>query len=153
MTRRRVPVAENLFAETAQGPRLLGSRCATCGTAYFPRTGFCHNPDCTDRSVEDATFGPRGTLWSCAVQHYPPPPPTRYDEPYVPYALGLIDLPEGIRVLGRISTDDPESVELGSEVELVIERLYGDPDGNDVVGWKFRPVGGSRAGVRSGGSR
>ena len=29
---------DGLFAETAQGPRLLGSRCETCETAYFPRT-------------------------------------------------------------------------------------------------------------------
>jgi uncharacterized OB-fold protein len=142
-TPNRIPVAADLFAETTDGPRLLGSKCASCGTPYFPRTPFCHNPECTERKVEDSLFGPRGTLWSCAIQNYPPPPPTKYDEPYTPYALGMIDLPEGLRVLGRIATDEPESLTPGIEVELVVEKTHTDPDGNDVVTWKFKPIPGA----------
>ena len=135
-----VPAAENLFAETAEGPRLLGSKCSSCATPYFPRSPVCHNPDCTDSKVEDATFGPRGKLWSCAIQNYPPPPPARYNEPYSPYAIGLVDLPEGLRVLGRISTDHPEALQLGTDVELVLEELYRDENGTEVITWKFKPV-------------
>ena len=95
--------------------------------------------------MEDATFGPRGKLWSYSVQYYPPPPPAKYDEPYAPYALGLVDLPEGLRVLARISTDNPEGTEVGADVELVLEKLYSDQDGNEVITWKFRPIGPSPA--------
>ena len=112
-TTKSVPVAEGLFTETADGPRLLGSKCASCGTPYFPRSAVCHNPECGESKMEDASFGPRGTLWSCAIQNYPPPAPARYEEPYTPYALGMVDMPEGLRVLGRISTDDPEGVQVG----------------------------------------
>lgn len=140
-TTKRVPVAEGLFAETAGDARLLGSRCAGCGTAYFPRSPVCHNPDCRDKRIEDAAFGPTGTLWSYSVQAYPPPPPAKYDEPYVPYALGLVDMPEGLRVLGRISTGDVTVLKAGLDVELVIERLYSGPDGNEVTTWMFRPLG------------
>lgn len=134
----RIPVAEGLFAETADGPRLLGSKCATCDTPYFPKTSVCRNPGCSETKMEDTTFGPQGTLWSYSIQYYPPPPPARYDEPYIPYALGLIDLPEGLRVLARISTDDPEGLKVGVEVELVLERLCGDGDGNEVITWMFK---------------
>jgi hypothetical protein len=134
------PVAEGLFAETAEGPRLLGSTCATCGTPYFPKSPVCRNPTCAGARMEDAAFGPKGTLWSYTIQYYPPPPPAKYDEPYVPYALGLIDLPEGLRVLARISTDTPEEVVVGADVELVIEKLYTAADGSDVLTWKFRQV-------------
>ena len=140
MTAKRVPVAEGLFTETAEGPRLLGSRCVACGVPYFPKSPVCHNPDCRESQVEDAAFGPRGKLWSCAIQDYPPPSPARYDEPYVPYALGVVDLAEGLRVLGRISTDDPARLEVGMEMELVLEPLCHDPDGNEVITWKFKPV-------------
>jgi uncharacterized OB-fold protein len=140
MTTTRVPAAEGLFTETAEGPRLLGSRCASCGTPYFPRSSLCHNPDCSDPRVEEAHFGPRGTLWSCAIQNYPPPPPARYREPYAPYAVGLVDLPEGLRVLGRISTDDPESLRVGADVELILEALYTDESGSEVMTWTFRPI-------------
>jgi len=139
-TTKRVPVAEGLFIETAEGPRLLGSRCAGCGTPYFPRSAVCHHPECRESKIEEASFGPRGTLWSCAIQNYPPPAPARYDEPYAPYAVGMVDMPEGLRVLARISTDDPKGIEAGAEVELVLERLYLDESGNEVITWKFRPI-------------
>ena len=134
------PVVEGMFAETGAGPRLLGSRCASCGAAYFPRGEVCHNPECRESKMEEARFGPRGILWSCAIQNYPPPAPARYEEPYTPYALGMVDMPEGLRVLGRISTDDPEGVEVGVDVELVLERLYVDEDEGEVVTWKFKPI-------------
>jgi uncharacterized OB-fold protein len=136
------PVVEGLFAETPGGPRLLGSRCATCATPYFPASPICRNPSCANSAMEDAAFGPSGTLWSYTIQYYPPPPPVKYDEPFEPYALGLIDLAEGLRVLGRISTDDVKSVAAGADVELVIEKLCTGPDGGDVITWKFRQVAG-----------
>ncbi len=132
------PVAEGLFAETANGPRLLGSKCASCDTPYFPKAAICHNPNCNDSKLEDAEFGPDGKLWSFTVQVYPPPPPAKYDEPFEPYALGLVDMPEGLRVLAKVSTDDLASVKVGADVELVIEKLYTNAEGNEVTTFKFR---------------
>ena len=140
MTTKRIPVAEGLFAETADGPRLLGSKCTACGTPYFPRSPVCHNPKCGQKKTEDAVFGPRGTLWSCAVQDYPPPEPTKYDRPFTPYAMGVVDLPEGLRVVGRISTDDPRGLQVGGDVELILEAFRHDENGNEVITWKFKPV-------------
>ena len=77
-TTNSVPVIEGLFAETSEGPRLLGCRCTTCGTLYFPRSTACHNPDCRESKLEEASFGPKGKLYSCAVQNYPPPAPVKY---------------------------------------------------------------------------
>jgi uncharacterized OB-fold protein len=135
-----IPAAEGLFAETEEGPRLLGSRCRSCGTPYFPRSPVCHNPDCGDSAMEDACFGPRGELWSCAIQNYPPPAPALYQEPYTPYALGVVDLPEGLRVLSRIRTDAPDELQLGTEVELVLEELCRNEDGAPIISWQFKPV-------------
>lgn len=135
----RVPVIEGLFSEMAEGPRLLGSRCTTCATPYFPKSPVCHNPDCDESRIEDATFGPHGVLFSCAVQNYPPPPPAKYDEPYQPYALGMIDMAEGLRVLGRIAARDFSKLHCGMPVELIVDRLYRDAEGHDVVTWQFRP--------------
>jgi len=137
--KQRIPVIEGLFAERDEGPRLLGSRCTTCATPYFPKSPVCHNPGCNESRMEDAAFGPHGVLFSCAVQNYPPPPPAKYDEPYQPYALGMIDLAEGLRVLGRIAIDDFSKLRGGLPVELIVDHLYHDPDGNDVVTWQFRP--------------
>lgn len=139
-THEQIPVTEGLFAETAAGPRLLGSRCRTCNTPYFPRSLTCHNPGCGESRMEDTDFGPRGRLWSCAIQNYPPPLPARYEEPYTPYAVGIVDLDEGLRVVGRMSVDDPYSLQLGTEVELTIEPIYRDDEGREVTTWKFKPL-------------
>jgi uncharacterized OB-fold protein len=85
-------------------------------------------------------FGPSGTLWSFAIQDYPPPAPVKFDEPYKPYAMGFIDLDDGLRVLGRIDVEDPYSIEPGIKVRLVLGALAHDAEGNQIIGWKFRPV-------------
>ncbi len=135
-----IPAIEGLFVQTPQGPRLCGSRCATCKSPYFPRSEICHNPGCDASKIEDDTFGPGGVIWSYAVQNFPPPAPAKFTEPYQPYAVGMIDLDDGLRVLGRIIADDPESVPVGGRVELVIEELYRDGDGKSVVTWMFKPL-------------
>jgi uncharacterized OB-fold protein len=134
------PVVEGLFEQTADGARLLGSRCSTCDTPYFPRSERCHNPGCDRSEMTDASFGPRGVLWSYSVQNYPPPPPARYDEPYEPYALGVVDLAEGLRVVGRMAVDDHAELRAGDEVELVIGGLFHDDDGTAQLSWMFRPL-------------
>jgi uncharacterized OB-fold protein len=136
----QVNAVEGLFAKTASGPRLLGSRCATCTTPYFPRSESCHNPDCPGTDMQPAEFGPNGTLWSVALQNYPPPSPAVIPEPYSPYAVGVVDMPEGLRVLGRLETDDPEGVPVGADVELVISALGRNDAGEDVVSWQWKPL-------------
>ena len=132
---------EGLFAETAAGPRLLGSFCAGCETAYFPRSEYCHNPECTEADMQDAEFGPRGRLWSVTTQGYQPPAPVVTPEPYAPYAVGFIDLHDhALRVVGRLQTDSPDDVEVGCEVELILAPLGQDAEGRDVISWQFKPV-------------
>ena len=138
----RIPVAAGLFAETKDGARLIGSRCATCGTPYFPKVDFCRYPNCDASRIEEAGFGPDGTIWSCAIQDYPPPPPARFDKPYKPYAMAVVDLTDGLRVLGQIKTDDIRSVAPDTKVTLIVDTLCHDEAGNEVVTWKFRPVKG-----------
>jgi uncharacterized OB-fold protein len=135
-----VQAAQGLFADTSEGPRLLGSRCASCTTAYFPRAIGCHNPDCDESKMEDARFGPRGKLWSVSIANYPAPAPVVNPDPYVPFAVGLVDLPDGLRVLGRMLSDDPEGIEVGCEVELVLAPLGHDESGAEVISWQFRPL-------------
>lgn len=145
------PIVEGLFAETPEGARLLGSRCGSCQTPYFPKSPVCHNPACTGSSASgassassasgmaDAAFGPNGKIWSVAIQDYPPPAPVKFDEPYKRYAMAVVDLADGLRVLGRIATDDPDSIQCDQDVELIVDILHHDEEGNEVTTWKFRP--------------
>ena len=53
-------VIDGLFTETPDGPRLTGSRCATCGAPYFPSSPVCHNPNCTESRIENALSSLQG---------------------------------------------------------------------------------------------
>jgi uncharacterized OB-fold protein len=139
---KRIHVAPGLFAEMNDGGRLLGSRCASCKTPYFPKVDYCRHPECGDSKIEDAAFGPDGTIWSCAIQDYPPPAPAKFDKPYKPYAMAVVDLKDGLRVLGQVKTDDIRTVKPDTKVTLVIDTLCHDDAGDEVVTWKFRPVAG-----------
>ena len=140
-TTEQLPVVEGLFTWPANKPHLIGSKCLCCGTYFFPKTFTCVNPDCKDKSrIEEVLLSRRGKLWSYCVEYYPPPPPFKAPEPFSPYAIGAIDLPEGLRILGMLTGIEPEKWRVGVEVEMVVEKMYLDEQGNEIVTWKFRPA-------------
>ena len=139
-TAKGVPIIDGLFAERPEGAKFLGSRCASCGARYFPKVTFCHNPACDEPKIEDYEFGRKGKIYAFTILHFPPPPPAWSDSPFTPYAIAQVDLDEGLRVLGRVATDDFKKLAVGKEVELIIDPLYRDAEGTDRLTWKFRLV-------------
>jgi uncharacterized OB-fold protein len=136
------PAIEGWFTEGPDGPVLLGNRCTTCGTVYFPKTGgFCRNPACAGTEFEETELGRRGTVWSYTdAQRQPPPPYLPATDPYEPFALAAVEVPEGLVVLGQLAHGyGVDDVRVGSEVELVVERAWTDEDGAKSL-WKWRPV-------------
>lgn len=137
------PAIEGWFTEGPDGPALVGNRCTTCQTAYFPRaSGFCRNPHCTGTEFAEESMGRRGTVWSYTdAQYQPPDPYIPHSDPYEPFALAAVEVPEGLVVLGQLAQGfGVADVQVGAEVELVIERAWTDEDGTDRLMWKWRPV-------------
>jgi uncharacterized OB-fold protein len=137
----RVPAVDGWFT-TGDAPALLGTRCTTCGTYFFPREeAFCRNPDCRGRSFEEVELSRRGRIWSFTDNRYQPPAPYVSPDPFVPYAIAAVELEaERIVVLGQLEAGvDPGELRAGQEVELAIGTLYEDDDHEYLV-WKWRPV-------------
>jgi len=135
------PAIEGWFT-TGPEPALLGSRCTTCGTVFFPRAeGFCRNPACAGEAFEEVPLSRRGRVWSYTdAQYQPPAPYLPAADPYVPFALAAVELAEGLVVLGQVASGYGVSdLSVGAEVELVVERLYTDDSGERSV-WKWKPV-------------
>ncbi len=135
------PAIEGWFT-TGDEPALVGSQCTTCSTVFFPRTaGFCRNPDCNGEEFADTELSRRGRVWSYTdAQYQPPPPYIPATDPYVPFALAAVELPEGIVVLGQVA--DGYTVgdfKVGDEMELVVETLYADETGDRTI-WRWRPT-------------
>jgi uncharacterized protein len=126
-----VPFWEGTFEEDAKGGRLLGNKCKSCGKIYFPKAQFCFN--CFDKEMEEVGLSRRGKLYSYTIgrmasTHFQPP-----------YAVGLIDLPEGVRVFAPLKMTMDETYRIGMEMEVVIEELWREED-KEVIGYKFKPV-------------
>jgi hypothetical protein len=123
--RKRIPIASGYFTWPSIEPRLLASRCKSCDTHYFPRSARCQNPNCRHGDIEEVSLSNKGKLWSYTYILNSLPPPFRM-EPFVPYGVGLVELPEGIKVLGMLTEFKLEELKVGLEVRLVIESLYKD---------------------------
>ena len=139
------PALEGRFTEqgTQGRPALLGSRCTTCASVYFPKaTGFCRNPACDGTEFEETELGSSGTVWSYTdAQYQPPPPYVPASDPYEPFALAAVEVPEGLVVLGQLAQGfGVADVKVGDQVELVVERAWTDEDGTERSMWKWRPA-------------
>jgi uncharacterized OB-fold protein len=142
MAKTRVPAVEGWFTLDEAEPRLIGSRGAETGSFFFPRNlAFSRNPAAPTEELEEVQLGRRGRVWSFTTNHYPPPPPYMAPEPFEPYTIVAVELPdEQIVVLGQLAEGaDPARLRVGAEVEVVLGTLYED-DEHEYVVWKWRPV-------------
>ena len=135
------PAIEGWFT-TGDAPALLGSKCTSCGTVFFPKTsGFCKNPACNGEEFAETELSRRGRVWSYTdAQYQPPAPYIPASDPYVPFALAAVEIPEGLVVLGQLADGfGVTDIKVGDEVELVVETAYVDESGAHTI-WKWRPV-------------
>ena len=143
MSETRTPAIDGWFT-TDDEPALLGNRCTTCGTVFFPKASFfCRNPACAGEEFEETRLSRFGRIWSFTDAQYQPPPPyiPRSDD-FTPFAIAAVELAdEQLVVLGQlaegITVDD---VKVGDAVELVIEPLY-ELDGVEHLIYRWKKVG------------
>ncbi|MFN2328368.1 MAG: Zn-ribbon domain-containing OB-fold protein [Chromatocurvus sp.] len=138
MPSKGLPIADALFTWPADSPQLLGSRCRRCGEYAFPAQPDCRS--CSARDSETLPLGNRGILWTWTIQNFPPKPPyagPATAESFTPYGVGYVEMPCGLRVEARLKPNTPESLRIGMPMKLIIEPLYCDADGNDVLVFAF----------------
>ncbi|MFL0179775.1 Zn-ribbon domain-containing OB-fold protein [Mycobacterium sp. SMC-15] len=121
-------------------PQLIGSRCGACAATVVPVQPHC--PSCSGDQMSQELLPRTGTLVAWTTQGFPPGAP--YLGPagtdFVPFGVGLVQLGDVIRVEGRLTENDPDKLEFGMPVELVMIPFTSDADGNEVVTFAFRPV-------------
>jgi len=137
-----VPAVEGWFT-TSSSPCLLGTRCTSCGTYFFPRaSGFCRNPACRGREFDEVELARTGTVWSYTdAQYQPPPPYIPPSDAYEPFALAAVELAEEqVVILGQVAKGyGVDDLAVGAQVELVVEPLY-ELDGVEHLIYRWKPV-------------
>jgi len=132
----RRAVAPDLFdLDDDGGLTLLGGYSPSSGLHHFPRFAICPYTGADD--VEPARLSDHGTLWAWTAVTAAPPGYAGS----VPFGFGVVELPEGLRVVTRITESDPSALEHGMAMRLVADVVAVEDDGTEVVAWAFAPDG------------
>jgi len=138
--KKRVPLVEGLFSipvTPGEKAHLIGSKCRTCGEVEFGSKTICGN--CQGEELDEIALSNRGKLWTYTVLYYPPPL-YKSPDPFVPYGVGWVELPEGIAIHSLLTESDVTKLKIGMDMESVIDKFDEDEDGNEVMIYKFKPV-------------
>ena len=112
-------------------PALLGVRCDACGRHSFPVAPDC--PLCGALDPAPAALSTTGTLWAWTEVTSAPPGYLGA----VPYGFGVVELPEGVRIITRLASPVAH-YGFGRSMRLAFVELPGE-DGQPVTTWEFRP--------------
>ena len=135
----RVPIREGLMAgplSQLDGVRLAGCKCSNCGETSLGAKSIC--PNCGRDTVQEIALSNRGMLWSFTVVRHRPPGNYRGPDPFVPFGLGLVELPEGLRVLSPIHCAI-DRLKIGLELRFK-PYVRQDDDGREVVAFRFETI-------------
>jgi uncharacterized protein len=118
-------------------PALKGNRCTQCGKSFFPKRAVC--PECfVSGQMEEIELERQGVVYASTVVRVSSPTGIK-----APYAYGYVDLPANqLRVFALFTGADPGSFVPGRKVEVVLEPIGKDTEGNTVIGYKYKPVTG-----------
>lgn len=104
------------FWEGVAAHKLLIQRCGGCGTLRLPWLPGCGA--CGSAEWDTVEAGGAGAVYSYVVMHHPPFP--AFDPPY---AVGLIELAEGVRMVSNVVGVPYDKVRIGMPVRLEFLRV------------------------------
>lgn len=113
---------------------LFGNKCTNCGALYAGPRLFCGKCS-AEGPFEEVKLSKEGKVHVWSIIHQA--------TPYVkaPYAVGIIDLPEGVAVNSNIEVEPiPENLKFGMKVTMFTEKVSEDKEGNSYIAYKFRPA-------------
>jgi uncharacterized OB-fold protein len=118
----------DVASEPAAPVPLVGGRCGACDRIGFPAADVCTY--CGADDVRATPLSTTGSLWGWTSVTISP---AGY-EGEVPFGFGVVELPEGIRLISRLSEADPSRLDFGQAMQL----RWDAP--SSPHGWLFEPA-------------
>ncbi|HEV7191583.1 MAG TPA: bifunctional MaoC family dehydratase N-terminal/OB-fold nucleic acid binding domain-containing protein [Jatrophihabitantaceae bacterium] len=100
---------------TALG-ELRVQHCPVCGALRHPPGPMC--PSCGSEKPDYLVASGRGEVFSYVVHHHPKVPGKT-----VPFVVALVELEEGVRMLGELIDVDPGAVTIGMPVDIALTKI------------------------------
>jgi uncharacterized OB-fold protein len=110
------------FWDGTREQQLLLPHCRSCSSVFWYPRPTC--PRCLSADLEWTPSSGRGEVYAVSVM-------ARSEDPY---AVVLVDLDDGVRLMSNMVETDAADVRVGQRVELTWEALE---DGRNL--WLFRP--------------
>lgn len=122
---------------SSESPTLAGSKCKYCGKIYFPHRRICANCLRKDE-MEEVPLSRIGKLHSYTILYVAP---QGFE---APYALGYVDLPEGVRIFSMLTDCEPykKKLRIDMKVETVLGKIRESESGVEIISYKFKPFEG-----------
>jgi uncharacterized OB-fold protein len=120
-------------------PHLVGSKCGACGAIFLDLKRLACSKCGAAGQFQEVELSDRGKVWVFSVIHQ------SFPGIKTPYVTAVVDLPEGVSVKSNLVDVDPEDLQknpqkaFGMPVELVVNKVATDRQGNDVMAFQFRP--------------
>ena len=112
---------EEPFWSYIQKGRLSIQRCAACGQFRHPPQPICAR--CSSFDDEWVEVSGQATLYSFTVVHHPVHPAI---ESWVPYATGVVELAEGVRMVSLITGIALDRIRVGMKLKCAFKRMAPD---------------------------
>ncbi len=114
MSEREQFTIEQLCKYMGQG-KLMGGKCKKCGKIHFPPRPLCNN--CFSKDFEWIELPKDGKLLTYTIIHIAPP----QFQTLAPYAMGIVQLDNGLKVPGMIKDVPLEQIKIGMTLSLMFE--------------------------------
>ena len=115
--------------------RLVGWRCNHCGTFHHSRPIVCKR--CRSKDFTEVELPRNGRLIAYTIVNSAP----KELSDGSPYAIGLIELDDGTRVISQLTDFKEDELREGIRVEAVFRRIrVNGEQGLIEYGYKFRPM-------------
>lgn len=122
------------WREIPQRYRLEAAKCKECGKIFFPPRLICSH--CKGREFENIKLSREGKLLTYTIIRVPP---SQFTD-QAPYAIGIVEVKEGVKILMQITDCDLKELKTGMDVKIEFRKIQEDGDAGVICyGYKAVP--------------
>ncbi len=123
-----------VWREIPERYNLIGSVCENCKHEFFPQRLIC--PNCRRKGhLVEKKMPDEGKIFSFTEVHSG----AKGFENETPYVLAIIELANGVKVLGHVVDSPLEKIKIGAKTITVFRKIFADgEEGVIAYGFKFK---------------
>jgi uncharacterized OB-fold protein len=119
--------------EIPQRYRLEAAKCKQCQKILFPPRLIC--PVCKSRQFDKINLKPEGKVFSYTVIRVAP---SQFVD-QAPYALAIIELDDGVRIMAQIADCNLEKLAIDMRVNIEFRKIY-DEGESGIICYGYKAV-------------